>query len=672
MADRIQQRRDTKARWEQFNPVLLEGEVGYVLDDVNRYKIGDGIHAWNDLPYRGFDGTIVHDTGDSENAVMSQKAVSEKLTELVSNLANNREQITTFNNRLFQYARLLGDYELYADGFLDVSGKVISSAIYATYKINPIGDFIYFEHIISFGDVLPIIAAYNNNNEFIATLLSSAGISNQNVADYVKIPEGTEYVLVVTYKSNTFSLWNAKLLGIDNVNDIENSVFETLEDEIVHPTIYKENAFLSYGVVVDSASYDIYQLELSNEIYGYEIKEVAARYGAQIYIGALYDNNDSCIKLLRKVEDFELNKTFIGSFSFKTNNASKLLFSVYKANIKPVAYKYKLPTYLPNGIFLMNGYLANRENNYRFVENEDFKCSPFIQIENGVKVKLNTNNRYVTNLVLYDKNFSAIRGEANTGIIDEFITIKDAQYIRVCVANNEIGNVSVIPHFFDSKIKDKNIAFLGDSITAQGYVTNALKTNKRCNILNYGVGGSTLSSQGNRNEPYLDNFVTRFDNVITDDVNSGTVIDCLVMWGGINDFAVMNNLGEIGQANDEQTFYASLHHLAQKQRELLKNKPILWITPMHDSYSQNSTHYDWKIVDGVFSYNNNNNAFLYEYVNAIKEVASIYGIRVLDLYSLFPAPQIKSDLYLDNLHPNEKGGILISELIYNELKNIVV
>ena len=77
MADRIQQRRDTKARWEQFNPVLLEGEVGYVLDDVNRYKIGDGVHTWNQLPFRGFDGTIVHDTGNSENAVMSQKAVSD-------------------------------------------------------------------------------------------------------------------------------------------------------------------------------------------------------------------------------------------------------------------------------------------------------------------------------------------------------------------------------------------------------------------------------------------------------------------------------------------------------------------------------------------------------------------------------------------------------------------
>lgn len=88
MADIIQQRRDTLANWSLYNPILAEGEVGYVLDDVNRYKIGDGIHNWNDLPFRGFDGTLVQETGDDETVVMSQKAVTEKLSELGSYLSN--------------------------------------------------------------------------------------------------------------------------------------------------------------------------------------------------------------------------------------------------------------------------------------------------------------------------------------------------------------------------------------------------------------------------------------------------------------------------------------------------------------------------------------------------------------------------------------------------------
>lgn len=77
MADRIQYRRDTAARWAEFNPILLEGEVGYVTDNPNQYKIGDGVNTWNDLPLRGYTGTIAQGIGEDENAVISQKAISD-------------------------------------------------------------------------------------------------------------------------------------------------------------------------------------------------------------------------------------------------------------------------------------------------------------------------------------------------------------------------------------------------------------------------------------------------------------------------------------------------------------------------------------------------------------------------------------------------------------------
>lgn len=50
MADRIQIRRDTKARWADLNPILAAGELGFEIDN-NRLKIGNGITAWNSLPY---------------------------------------------------------------------------------------------------------------------------------------------------------------------------------------------------------------------------------------------------------------------------------------------------------------------------------------------------------------------------------------------------------------------------------------------------------------------------------------------------------------------------------------------------------------------------------------------------------------------------------------------
>lgn len=79
MADKVQFRRDTKARWTQFNPILMEGEVGFETDS-NQYKLGDGVKAWNDLPYRGL--PAVNQLGFSTSDVVNQRTTTE-----VDNLA---------------------------------------------------------------------------------------------------------------------------------------------------------------------------------------------------------------------------------------------------------------------------------------------------------------------------------------------------------------------------------------------------------------------------------------------------------------------------------------------------------------------------------------------------------------------------------------------------------
>ncbi len=72
MADRIQFRRDIESNWSIYNPILLEGEIGIVLNDPNKYKIGDGIRPWNQLPLRGFNGTLVDNlTSGGRNAALS-------------------------------------------------------------------------------------------------------------------------------------------------------------------------------------------------------------------------------------------------------------------------------------------------------------------------------------------------------------------------------------------------------------------------------------------------------------------------------------------------------------------------------------------------------------------------------------------------------------------------
>lgn len=41
-------RNDTAAKWEEINPVLLEGEIG-IENDTGLFKIGDGTSSWNEL-----------------------------------------------------------------------------------------------------------------------------------------------------------------------------------------------------------------------------------------------------------------------------------------------------------------------------------------------------------------------------------------------------------------------------------------------------------------------------------------------------------------------------------------------------------------------------------------------------------------------------------------------
>lgn len=42
---------DTEANWETTNPVLLAGQLAFSSDKNGRYKIGDGIKNWVQLPY---------------------------------------------------------------------------------------------------------------------------------------------------------------------------------------------------------------------------------------------------------------------------------------------------------------------------------------------------------------------------------------------------------------------------------------------------------------------------------------------------------------------------------------------------------------------------------------------------------------------------------------------
>lgn len=77
--DRILQRRDTAANWSTTNPILAEGEIGIITDGAKGYKIGDGVTRWNALEYPANPTSVVGELGDSEVAVINQKAISNEI-----------------------------------------------------------------------------------------------------------------------------------------------------------------------------------------------------------------------------------------------------------------------------------------------------------------------------------------------------------------------------------------------------------------------------------------------------------------------------------------------------------------------------------------------------------------------------------------------------------------
>lgn len=99
MADLIQFRRDTLENWQAVNPILAEGELGLILDKEGyRYKIGDGVKHWNDLPLGGFNGNIETKLGNNSDSVISQKGITEILKYIVNN--NNAVNIVNSFNEL--------------------------------------------------------------------------------------------------------------------------------------------------------------------------------------------------------------------------------------------------------------------------------------------------------------------------------------------------------------------------------------------------------------------------------------------------------------------------------------------------------------------------------------------------------------------------------------------
>lgn len=215
------------------------------------------------------------------------------------------------------------------------------------------------------------------------------------------------------------------------------------------------------------------------------------------------------------------------------------------------------------------------------------------------------------------------------------------------------------------ELKNKKIAFLGDSITEGVGVSdpaniywNRLAAATGAEVYNHAIRGTRIAPQRipTAFELSADRcFVYRAEEISED-------MDLVVIFGGTNDYG--HGDAAFGDMNDRSldTFYGAYHQLVQKL--MAKCPKVIVMTPLHREV-ENSLYNDYGI---------RRMGSLEDYVNAIRQVAAHYDLPVVDLYAecpIYPADKASREQYApDGLHPNDAGHELVARMLLDKLKNL--
>lgn len=224
--------------------------------------------------------------------------------------------------------------------------------------------------------------------------------------------------------------------------------------------------------------------------------------------------------------------------------------------------------------------------------------------------------------------------------------------------------VSIYTPSTNNKLFNLKVSVLGDSMSTADYAGltidqvyhHLLATKYNWQLHVDAVSGSPVG--GTR----PDRFTTRIGNL-----GAEFVPDVILIFGSTNDFGQWATpLGVIGDPVSDSTFYGALKNLFAQANALYKYSKIYFMLPIHAGNTGNFPEQ-----------NTTTNNYLYQYVQAIREVANIYGVSIIDTWqdSGITRDNMNSAAggYLspvaDRLHPNYLGHQLISRCVENYLIN---
>jgi len=208
------------------------------------------------------------------------------------------------------------------------------------------------------------------------------------------------------------------------------------------------------------------------------------------------------------------------------------------------------------------------------------------------------------------------------------------------------------------ELKDKKIAFLGDSITEgcgasepKYMFVEKVRELSGATVLNYGIGGTRIAR---RKKPSPSNAAI-FDKYYASRVDEMEDADIVFIFGGTNDWGHGDAI--LGTINDNtvDSFYGAYNVLLDKINKKYPNSTVVIATPIHRSNENNKTN-DW---GGPLYF-----TFL-EVVNAVKEIGAYHNLPVCDFFAneeLNPTnEELNKKFFADGLHPNDAGHLKIAQ-----------
>ncbi|MDD6772796.1 MAG: SGNH/GDSL hydrolase family protein [Bacteroidales bacterium] len=235
-----------------------------------------------------------------------------------------------------------------------------------------------------------------------------------------------------------------------------------------------------------------------------------------------------------------------------------------------------------------------------------------------------------------------------------------------------------------SQWEGRKVAFLGDSITDARQVekTNNVYWNFLAEMLGfepyvYGISGHRMNQIQGQAEKLIAEHGMDFDAIIvfvgTNDYNGSIPMGEWYTFDvreTLDDGPAMQRRKHRQMSFDPETFKGRTNVTLRYLKQTFPDKQIIFLTPIHRAFAMFSD----RNVQPDESFANDCGLFVDDYVQAIKEIANIWAVPVIDLNSicgLYPLLDEHAHYFRnaekDRLHPNTPGQLRMAYALAYQL-----